>query len=191
MVVDSAEQFSVDVSLGRRRPAWPSRPVGKSAFPGVVMTYIVDCLPRVVRAWRRWISRAVDVTPPRGPRSDLGDGALRQSCPAWPDWRRDRVTTEIVGAAGRHGTQRPTVVQVAPRGPRVGTVGGSESLYEQIELDQTSVNSPSCRRRSCLDMLDAMIWLPATIKPDVVVQVRGFHRGRGVRSHGGCNAQRG
>ena len=52
--------------------------------------------------------------------------------------------------------------------------GGSESLYEQIEVYETSSDLTE-RHKSALRYVDAMIWSPATIKPELAAGVRAHY----------------
>jgi alkylhydroperoxidase family enzyme len=52
--------------------------------------------------------------------------------------------------------------------------GGSESLYDQIEAYETASDLTE-RHKAALRYADAMIWSPATIKPDVAAGVRAHY----------------
>ena len=172
VVVDFAEQFSVDVSsVGDDLRGRFTSALGKSAFPAVVMTYIADCLPRV-----RSGLEALDLPVPWTDTvawdhdSDLGDVLFNRFLPGVARLRAlDPVTTEIVRLRGA--TQHNCRLCKSRREGHALDAGGSESLYDQIELYETSGELTE-RHKAALRYVDAMIWSPATIKPDVAAGVR-------------------
>ena len=175
VAVEFAEQFSVDVSVVGDDLAAGSRPRSvKSAFPAVVLTYIADFLPRV-----RAGLEALDLPVPWTDAvvwdhdSDLGDVLFNAFLPGVARLRAlDPVTTEIVRLRGA--TQHNCRLCKSRREGHALDAGGSESLYEQIEVYETS-SDLSERHKSALRYVDAMIWSPATIKPELAAGVRAHY----------------
>ncbi len=148
--------------------------LGKSAFPTVVLTYIADYLPRV-----RAGLEALDLPVPWTDAvvwdhdSDLGDVLFNQFLPDVARLRAlDPVTTEIVRLRGA--AQHNCRLCKSRREGRALDAGGSESLYEQIEAYETSGELTE-RHKAALRYVDAMIWSPATIKPELAAGVRAHY----------------
>ena len=169
VAVEFAEQFTVDVSAvsddlrGRFTSA-----LGKSAFPVVVLTYIADYVPRIRAGFE-----ALDLPVPWTDAvvwdhdSDLGDALFNQFLPGVARLRAlDPVTTEIVRLRGA--TQHNCRLCKSRREGHALDAGGSESLYE-TSRDLTE------RHKAALRYVDAMIWSPATIKPEVAAGVRAHY----------------
>ena len=175
VAVEFAEQFTVDVSSvsddlrGRFTSA-----LGKSAFPVVVLTYLADYLPRI-RAGFETLDLPVPWTDAVvwDHESDLGDVLFNQFLPGVARLRAlDPVTTEIVRLRGA--TQHNCRLCKSRREGHALDAGGSESLYEQIEVYETSSDLTE-RHKSALRYVDAMIWSPATIKPELAAGVRAHY----------------
>ena len=175
VAVEFAEQFTVDVSAvsddlrGRFTSA-----LGKSAFPVVVLTYIADYVPRIRAGFE-----ALDLPVPWTDAvvwdhdSDLGIALFNQFLPGVARLRAlDPVTTEIVRLRGA--TQHNCRLCKSRREGHALDAGGSESLYEQIEVYETSSDLTE-RHKAALRYVDAMIWSPATIKPEVAAGVRAHY----------------
>ena len=139
VVVEFAEQFSVDVSsIGDDLRARFTSALGNSAFPAVVLTYLADYLPRV-RAGLEALGLPVPWTDAVvwDHDSDLGDVLFNRFLPGVARLRAlDPVTTEIVRLRGA--TQHNCRLCKSRREGNALDAGGSESLYEQIELYETS-----------------------------------------------------
>ena len=169
--VEFAEQFSVDVSsvTGEERSRL-LRTLGEAAFRAVVLMYIADFVPRVRAglealgqfggSWERidWDHS-----------SDPADVVFNGFLPAVARLTAlDPLTSEIVRlrGAGQHNCR-------LCKSLREGTAmdaGGSESLYGDIERYETSTTL-SARHKAALRYVDALIWTPAKITPDIAADV--------------------
>jgi alkylhydroperoxidase family enzyme len=172
VAVEFAEQFSVDVSsIGDDLRSRFTSTLGRAAFPAVVLVYIADFLPRV-----RVGLEALALPVPWSDAvvwdhdSDLADVLFNRFQPGVARLREiDPVTTEIVRLLGA--TQHDCRLCKSRREGSALDAGGSESLYEQIELYETSAGL-SDRHKAALRYTDALIWTPANIAPEVAAGVR-------------------
>lgn len=170
--VEFAEQFSVDVSsIGDDLRSRFTSTLGRAAFPAVVLIYIADFLPRV-----RVGLEALALPVPWSDAvvwdhdSDLADVLFNRFQPGVARLREiDPVTTEIVRLRGAN--QHDCRLCKSRREGSALDAGGSESLYEQIELYETSAEL-SDRHKAALRYTDALIWTPANIAPEVAAGVR-------------------
>jgi alkylhydroperoxidase family enzyme len=172
VAIEFAEQFSVDVSsVGDDLRSRFTSTHGRAAFPTVVLTYIADFLPRV-RAGLEALALPVpwSDTIAWDHESDLGDVLFNRFQPGIARLREiDSVTTEIVRLRGA--TQHDCRLCKSRRERSALETGGSEALYEQIELYETSAEL-SDRHKAALRYTDALIWTPANIAPEVAAGVR-------------------
>lgn len=166
-----AEQFSVDVSsVTAEERSGLLRTLGEDAFRAVVLMYIADFVPRVragVEALGQfggsWERIEWDHS------SDPADVVFNGFLPAVARLTAlDPLTSEIVRlrGAGQHNCR-------LCKSLREGTAmdaGGSESLYGDIERYETSP-ALSERHKAALRYVDALIWTPANITPDVAAGV--------------------
>ncbi len=172
LAVEFAEQFSVDVSsIGDDLRSRFTSTLGRAAFPAVVLIYIADFLPRV-----RVGLEALALPVPWSDAvvwdhdSDLADVLFNRFQPGVARLREiDPVTTEIVRLRGAN--QHDCRLCKSRREGSALDAGGSESLYEQIELYETSAEL-SDRHKAALRYTDALIWTPANIAPEVAAGVR-------------------
>ena len=172
VAVEFAEQFSVDVSsIGDDLRSRFTSTLGRAAFPAVVLIYIADFLPRV-----RVGLEALALPVPWSDAvvwdhdSDLADVLFNRFQPGVARLREiDTVTTEIVRLHGAN--QHDCRLCKSRREGSALDAGGSESLYEQIELYETSAEL-SDRHKAALRYTDALIWTPANIAPEVAAGVR-------------------
>ena len=174
VAVEFAEQFSADVSSvddelrGRFTAA-----LGGSAFPAVILTYFADFLPRVRSGlealglpvpWRDAVAWDHD--------RDLGDALFNEFLPGVARLRAlDPVTTEVVRLRGA--AQHNCRLCKSLREGHALDAGGSESLYEQIEAYEAA-DALTDRQKAALRYVDALIWTPANIGPEVAAGV-GAH----------------
>ena len=172
VAVEFAQQFSVDVSsIGDDLRGRFTSALGKSAFPAVVLTYIADYLPRV-RAGLEALGLSVPWTDAVvwDHESDLSDVLFNRFLPGVARLRAlDPVTTEVVRLRGA--TQHNCRLCKSRREVNALDAGGSESLYEQIEVYDTSSELTE-RHKAALRYVDAMVWSPAAIRQDVAAGVR-------------------
>ena len=140
----------------------------------MVLTYLADYLPRI-RAGFETLDLPVPWTDAVvwDHESDLGDVLFNQFLPGVARLRAlDPVTTEIVRLRGA--TQHNCRLCKSRREGHALDAGGSESLYEQIEVYETSSDLTE-RHKAALRYVDAMIWSPATIKPELAAGVRAHY----------------
>ena len=174
VAVEFAEQFSVDVSsFGADLRARFTSALGGTAFPAVMLTYFADFLPRV----RSGFEALGLAAPWKGEiawdhESDLGDVLFNAFQPGVARLGElDPLTTEVVRLRGA--TQHNCRLCKSRREDRALDAGGSESLYEQIEWYETS-DSLTDRHKAALRYVDALIWTPAAIAPEVAAGVRSY-----------------
>jgi alkylhydroperoxidase family enzyme len=172
VAVEFAEQFSVDVSsVGDDLRSRFTSTLGRAAFPTVVLIYIADFLPRV-RAGLEALALPVpwSDTVAWDHDTDLADVLFNRFLPGVARLRAlDPLTTEVVRLRGA--TQHNCRMCKSRRECHALDAGGTESLYEQIELFENSADL-SDRHKAALRYVDALIWSPAAIKPDVAAGVR-------------------
>ncbi len=172
VAVEFAEQFSADVSsVGEDLRSRFTSTLGRAAFPTVVLTYIADFMPRV-RAGLEALALPVPWSDAVAwdHDSDLGDVLFNRFQPGVARLREiDPVTTEIVRLRGA--AQHDCRLCKSRREGNALDAGGSESLYEQIELYETSAEL-SDRHKAALRYTDALIWTPANITSEVAAGVR-------------------
>ena len=157
----------------------------------MVLTYIADFLPRV-RAGLEALALPVPWSDAVAwdHDSDLGDVLFNRFQPGVARLREiDPVTTEIVRLRGA--SQHDCRLCKSRREGSALDAGGSESLYEQIELYETSAEL-SDRHKAALRYTDALIWTPANIAAGCGCGgANPFHRGRILRADRRRDAQRG
>lgn len=172
VVAEFAEQFSVDVSMisdtqrDRLRDT-----LGDSMFDAVVQIYVADFVPRV-RAGLDALGVAVPWPDPIAwdhsghPADALFNGFM----PAVARLRSlDSVTSEVVRLRGA--AQHNCRLCKSLRETTALDAGGSESLYDDIERFEGSglLSEP---QKAALRYVDALIWAPAHIDPDIAAGVR-------------------
>jgi len=176
VIAEFAEQFSVDVSTitGEQRSRL-FKSLGDSAFGVVVQMYIADFVPRVraglealgvgeqYLGWTHGRIRWDRGTEP----SDL---VFNDFLPAVARMRAlDPVTSELVRLRGA--AQHNCRLCKSLRESTALDAGGSESLYEDIERFESSVLLDD-RAKAALRYADGLIWTPAHLVADDVVEVR-------------------
>ena len=172
VAVEFAEQFTVDVSsVGDDLRQRFTSAVGKSAFSVVALTFVADFLPRVRAGFEAlglpapWPDAVV-----WDHDTDLGDELFNRFLPGVARLRTlDPLMTEIVRLRGA--TQHNCRQCKSRREGRAMDAGGTESLYEQIEHFENSADL-SEPHKAALRYVDALIWSPAAVKPDVAAGVR-------------------
>jgi alkylhydroperoxidase family enzyme len=176
VIAEFAEQFSVDVSTitGEQRSRL-FKSLGDSTFGVVVQMYIADFVPRVraglealgvgeqYLGWTHGRIRWDRGTEP----SDL---VFNDFLPAVARMRAlDPVTSELVRLRGA--AQHNCRLCKSLRESTALDAGGSESLYEDIERFESSVLLDD-RAKAALRYADGLIWTPAHLVADDVVEVR-------------------
>jgi alkylhydroperoxidase family enzyme len=166
-----AEQFAVDVSvISTEQRAAFLRALRNKAFGMVALIFIADFVPRV-RAGLTALGFAPVVDPVVWDRdTDPIDLLLNQFAPMVGALRTlDPVTTEVIrlrGAVQHHCRLRKSLREGAAL-----DAGGTEPMYSDIERYEASALVDE-RRKAALRYVDALIWSPSTIDPDVAAGVR-------------------
>lgn len=172
VAVEFAEQFSADVSsIGDDLRGRFTSALGRSAFPAVVLTYLADLLPRMGAGFEAlglpvpWTDTVV--WDHSGSAQDM---LFNQFLPKVAGLRElDPLTTEVVRLRGAR--QHNCRMCKARRENDALDAGGSESLYGQIDSYEASDRLTE-RHKTALRYVDALIWTPAAIEPDVAALVR-------------------
>jgi alkylhydroperoxidase family enzyme len=173
VVAAFAEQFAVDVTgIGENQRARLLSALGDNAFRAVVAIFIADFVPRV---WTGFDALGMAKAGNGGPiewdhDTDPIDALLNGFVPAVARLRAlDPVTTEVVRlrGAGQHNCR----LCKSLREGNALDAGGSESLYGDIERFETS-EQLSDRHKAALRYVDALIWSPSRIDPEVAAGVR-------------------
>lgn len=174
-VVDFAEQFSMDVTgiaddLRQRLMATLRR----EAFGAVVLTYIADFVPRVLAGLE---ALGLGEVLPAGKTgwdhtTDPADAVFNGFLPAVArQTALDPVTAEIVRlrGAGQHRCRLCNSLREAA----ALEAGGSEDVYGDISFYETS-NRLSESHKAALRYVDALIWSPADIAPEISAEMRAW-----------------
>jgi alkylhydroperoxidase family enzyme len=171
LVAEFAEQFAVDVSVisAEQRAAFMSA-LGGNAFRVVALIFVADFVPRV-RAGLTALGFAPVVEPVVWDRdTDPLDLLLNQFAPTVGALRTlDPVTTEVVRLRGA--VQHNCRLCKSLREGAALDAGGTESLYSDIERYESSALLDE-RHKAALRYVDALIWRPSKIDPDVAAGVR-------------------
>ena len=173
MVVDFAEQFSIDVSMiTDAQRASLTGALGREAFGAVIQMYIADFLPRV-RAGLTALDLPVDWIPDEPSWDadiDAADIVFNRLLPGIARLRSlDPVTTEVVRLRGA--VAHDCRLCKSLRDSTALDAGGSESLYDEISRYEDS-ELLSSGHQAALRYVDALIWSPAQITADVAIGVR-------------------
>ena len=173
VVAAFAEQFAIDVSgieANQRKQLLAT--LGDNAFRAVTAIFIADFVPRV---WAGFDALALGEPANRGEvvwdhETDPTKALLKGFVPAVACLRAiDPVTTEIVRLRGA--AQHNCRLCKSRREGNALDAGGSESLYAEIERYETS-DHLSDRQKAALRYVDALIWSPSRIGPEVAAGVR-------------------
>jgi alkylhydroperoxidase family enzyme len=168
VVAAFAEQFAVDVSrIGQHQRKQLLSALGDNAFRVAAAIFIADFVPRV---WAGFEALGLGKAG-HGPvvdwdhDTDPADALLNGFVPAVARMRQlDAVTTEVVRLRGA--TQHNCRLCKSLRDSSALQAGGSESLYSGIEDYETSTEL-SDRHKAALRYVDALIWSPSRIDPQV------------------------
>jgi alkylhydroperoxidase family enzyme len=173
VVAAFAEQLAVDVSMvtDHQREQLFSV-LGDNVFRTAVTIFIADFVPRVwsgceaLGLGRPGDRRQVEWDHDTDPIGALLDGFV----PAVARLRKlDPVTTEIVRLRGA--AQHNCRLCKSLREGNALDVGGSEDLYAQIERYE-SADGLTHAQKAALRYVDALIWSPSCIRPEVATGVR-------------------
>ena len=173
VVAAFAEQFATDVSaIGTNQRKQLLSALGDKAFRTVVAIFVADFVPRV---WAGLDAIGMGKpgdggTPDWDHDADPIDALLNGFVPAVARLRAlDPVTTEVVRLRGA--VQHNCRLCKSRREVYALDAGGSESLYAEIE-DYESAGQLSDRHKAALRYVDALIWSPSRIDPEVADGVR-------------------
>lgn len=168
-----AEQFAVDVTgVGADQRTQLLSTLGDNVFRVVTAIFIADFVPRV---WAGLDVLALGKPGNNGEvvwdhETDPTKALLKGFVPAVARLRAiDPVTTEIVRLRGA--VQHNCRLCKSRREGNALDAGGSESLYAEIEHYETSAHL-SDRHKAALRYVDALIWSPSRIDPEVAAGVR-------------------
>lgn len=173
VVVDFAEQFSVDVSsVSDAQRAALTGALGATTFAVATQMFVADFLPRVCTALGilglpvPWLPEE----PAWDADIDATDVVFNRMLPGIARLRAlDPVTSEVVRLRGA--AQHNCRLCKSLREGQALDAGGSESLYEDIEHYEASERL-SDAHKAALRYADALIWSPARISPAVAAGVR-------------------
>lgn len=172
VVAAFAEQFSVDVStVGDNQRKQLLSTLGDKAFRTVAAVFIADFVPRV---WAGFdvlgLGKPGNGTMMWDHDTDPAGVLLADFVPAVARLRRlDPVTTEVVrlrGAAAHNCRLCRSL-----RDGAALDAGGSESFYADIEQFEGSEQLTD-RHKAALRYVDALIWTPSDIEPEIAAGVR-------------------
>jgi alkylhydroperoxidase family enzyme len=173
--VDFAEQFSTDVtgiSDDQRRRLLAA--LESAAFGAVVLTYIADFVPRVGAGLEALgLKQQPTSLPEWDHATDPADAVFNGFLPAVArQTALDPVTAEIVRlrGAGQHQCRLCNSLREAT----ALEAGGSEDMYGDIWSYETS-SRLSDAHKAALRHVDALIWSPAAISPDVSAGMRAHY----------------
>ncbi|WP_029117431.1 carboxymuconolactone decarboxylase family protein [Mycobacterium sp. URHB0044] len=166
-----AEQFAVDVSMiGAEQRAAFFAALGANAFRVTALIFVADFVPRV-----RAGLGALGLPPITEPTewdhvTDPVDLLLNRFASTVGALRSlDPVTTEVVRLRGA--VQHNCRLCKSLREGAALDAGGTESMYADIERYETSALLDE-RQKAALRYVDALIWTPSSISPDVAAGVR-------------------
>jgi len=170
-VAQFAEQFAVDVSslTPAQRKSF-TKVMSAKAFGITALIFVADFVPRVQAALD-----ALGLAPIADPVefdhfTEPVGLVLNEFVPMVGALRAlDPVMTEVVRLRGA--AQHNCRLCKSRREVAAMDAGGSESLYDDIEIFETSSLLDE-RQKAALRFVDAMIWTPSDIGPDVAAGVR-------------------
>lgn len=179
VLVAFVEQFCVDVTgIGEHQRSCMLNAFGDNAFRVVVAVFLADFVPRV---WAGCDALGVgrpgwvhDVDWSSG--ADPVETLLARFVPAVARLRDlDAVTTEVVrlrGAAAHNCRLCKSL-----REGHALDAGGSEAMYDQIG-DYEQADGLTEAHKAALRYVDALIWTPSRIGPDVVAGMHEHYTGK-------------
>jgi alkylhydroperoxidase family enzyme len=175
VVIDFAEQFSIDVSVitDAQRAALTGA-LGRGAFGAVMQMYVADFLPRVAAGLTAlglpvdWISHE----PKWDVETDASDVVFNHLLPGIARLRSlDPVMTEVVRLRGA--VAHDCRLCKSLRDTTALDAGGSEGLYDEIEHYEDS-GLLTDGHKAALRYVDALVWSPANIAPEIAGGVRKY-----------------
>jgi len=175
VVADFAEQLSIDVSMvSDDQRAALTGTLGRGAFGAVMQMYVADFLPRVAAGLTAlglpvdWIS----AEPRWDAEVDASDAVFNHLLPGVARLRSlDPVTTEVVRLRGA--VAHNCRLCKSLRDSTALDAGGSESLYDEIGRYEDS-GLLTDGHKAALRYVDALVWSPAQIEPEIAGGVRKY-----------------
>ena len=175
VVSDFAEQFSVDVStVTDAQRAALTGALGRGAFGAVMQMYVADFLPRVAAGLTALgLPVAWAPTEPRWDSdTDASDVVFNHLLPGIARLRSlDPVTTEVVRLRGA--VAHNCRLCKSLRDSTALDSGGSESLYNDLGHYEDS-RLLADGQKAALRYVDALVWSPAHITPEIAGGVRKY-----------------
>ena len=175
VVSDFAEQFSVDVStVTDAQRAALTGALGRGAFGAVMQMYVADFLPRVAAGLTALgLPVAWAPTEPRWDSdTDASDVVFKHLLPGIARLRSlDPVTTEVVRLRGA--VAHNCRLCKSLRDSTALDSGGSESLYNDLGHYEDS-RLLADGQKAALRYVDALVWSPAHITPEIAGGVRKY-----------------
>lgn len=169
--VDFAEQFSTDVTgvsdVQRKRLL---SALGADAVGTVMLTFVADFTPRVLAGLQALGLPSPAIGGDWDHATDPADAVLNQFLPAVArQIALDPVTAEVLRLRGADQHQCRYCNSI--REASALEAGGSEELYGDIAGYQDSAQLTDAHK-AALRYVDALIWSPADIAPDVAAGMR-------------------
>ena len=172
-VVAFAEQFALDVSMisaEQRQALLAALGPRTRTFAGRL--YVADWVPRARRALAQLAGENPSEPAPGGGADDDPWPVLDELWRAIARLRRlDPVTTEVLRL--RQARQHNCRICQSLRSRSALAAGGAEETYD--EIDDYTRSSLSERHRTGLAVVDALVWDPAGLGPDLVAAVRAHY----------------
>ncbi len=165
-----ATQFSTDVSaFGKGAVAGLNEAFGPDVFTEVQVVYVQDFLPRTLAALGAVLATTCSLA------AEPPDGFIK----VWPALEGfmdavirigalDPVTLEVVRLRGAR--QHDCQLCRSRRSREALDAGADEALFDAI--DRAGEGGLSDRHQAAIALVDAMIWTPSAIPPEVVEGVR-------------------
>ncbi|WP_170980982.1 carboxymuconolactone decarboxylase family protein [Mycolicibacterium sp. CR10] len=174
-----AEQFAVDVTgIGDHQRKRLLEVTGDNAFRTVVAIFIADFVPRVwagcdaLELGRPGFTADVEWTPD----ADPVDALLNHLLPEVARLRKlDPITTEVIRLRGAEAHN--CRLCKSRREGRALDEGGSEDMYGQI-ADYEAADRLSDAHKAALRYVDALIWSPSKVSPEVAAGMRKHFSGK-------------
>lgn len=170
-VIEFAEQFTVDVaSLTAAQRGALTSALGARSFTVVALAFIADFVPRVQAGLTALGLRSVAAPDAWDRVTEPVDLLLNGFAPMVGAARDvDPVTTEVVRLRGA--VAHDCRLCRSLREGAALDAGGNETMYDDIERYEES-SLLNDRHKAALRYVDAIVWTPARIPPEVAAGVR-------------------
>lgn len=174
-----AEQFAVDVTgIGDHQRKRFLEVTGDNAFRTVVAIFIADFVPRVwagcdaLELGRPGFTADIEWNPDADPVDALLNHLLPEVARLG---RLDPITTEVIRLRGAEAHN--CRLCKSRREGRALDEGGSEDMYAQI-ADFEAADRLSDAHKAALRYVDALIWSPSKVSPEVAAGMRKHFSGK-------------